>query len=111
MEIDIDENTVTNLPNVRKALPQTHVKIPKVFFRQDDDGTDVRETIISAAYNVHGGIVCFHQSALFMLTDLDGTPNSFKKQLLYLLTPAEQLELAAKKVRVQAVKYVSNHPR
>lgn len=36
----------------------------------------------------------------------DGSPNNFKRQLLYLLTPEEQLELAEKKVRVRLVKYV-----
>ncbi|RWA07922.1 hypothetical protein EKO27_g7189 [Xylaria grammica] len=72
---------------VRKATPRSYDKNPTVFFRNVPDETEIREQLITAAYNVHG----------------DGAPNSFKKQLLYLLTPDEQYELAQGKVRLQAI--------
>ncbi|KAL7897574.1 hypothetical protein HDV63DRAFT_414865 [Trichoderma sp. SZMC 28014] len=56
-------------------------------FNTSSTASEVREQTITAAFNVHG----------------DGSPDNFKKQLLYLLTPEEQLELVEGKLRLRLI--------
>ncbi|KAK4156151.1 hypothetical protein C8A00DRAFT_30963 [Chaetomidium leptoderma] len=73
---------------VRKATNQAYDKTPSIPLNDlPKEGIEVREQPISTAFNVHR----------------DGSPNNFKRQLLYLLDPEEQLELAEKRVRLRLI--------
>ncbi|KAH6843148.1 hypothetical protein B0I37DRAFT_383847 [Chaetomium sp. MPI-CAGE-AT-0009] len=76
---------------VRKFANRAYDRTPSIPMQAIQNAAsasgEVRERTITAAFNVHG----------------DGSPNNFKKQLLYLLNADEQLELAEKKYRLRLV--------
>ncbi|KAK0642961.1 hypothetical protein B0T16DRAFT_174494 [Cercophora newfieldiana] len=78
---------------VRKYAGRAYDRTPTIPVAAVQNATpasgEVRERTITAAFNVHG----------------DGSPNNFKRQLLYLLDPDEQRELAEKKYRLRLIKY------
>jgi hypothetical protein len=71
---------------------------------------EVRERTITAAFNVHGGeMPLLYSHRLGRAADnnrfsSDGSPNNFKRQLLYLLDAEEQRELAEHKYRLRLIK-------
>ncbi|KAI9671546.1 MAG: hypothetical protein M1817_003598 [Caeruleum heppii] len=72
---------------VRRAAAKAHVKTPRIYFDTQEEGVEVREQKIDVAHNIHG----------------DGSPNGIKKNLSYLLTEEEQVELASGRSRVRVV--------
>ncbi|KAL7918378.1 hypothetical protein ACQKWADRAFT_304297 [Trichoderma austrokoningii] len=72
---------------VRKATNRGYDKTPRVTFNENPNTNEIREQAITAAFNIHG----------------DGSPDNFKKQLLYLLTPEEQVEVAEGRLRLRLI--------
>ncbi|KAL8647403.1 MAG: hypothetical protein Q9210_005581 [Variospora velana] len=84
---------------VRRSKADSYDAKPRIYFVDLPEEAEVREHKIDVSHNIHGGPV--RHSTLY---DLDGSPDGIKKQLSYLLTEEEQLQLAMKKQRLRVIK-------